>query len=109
MTKSIFWVPFLQRWLLPRELALCHGFPVTAATARAAGVPTDSAQYTAKQTFYYLTIFTSITFEGWVDVMYMLEDTFGHWYLTDVYFVLLIVFGGQFLLNLAAPTSMMAI
>ncbi len=49
MTKSIFWVPFLQRWLLPRELALCHGFPVTAATARAAGVPTDSAQYTAKQ------------------------------------------------------------
>jgi len=26
-----FWVPCLHRWLVPRELAVCHGFPVTGA------------------------------------------------------------------------------
>ena len=48
-----------------------------------------------------LTVFTSITLEGWTDVMYMLFDTFGRGYIVVPYFILLILFGSFFLVNLA--------
>ena len=48
-----------------------------------------------------LTIFTSITLEGWVDVMYALNHTWGLAPVTAIYFILLIMFGSFFLLNLA--------
>jgi len=47
-----------------------------------------------------LTIFVAVTLEGWVDVMYMLQDTSGFWTST-IYFHLLIILGSLFTLNLA--------
>ena len=38
--------------------------------------------------------------EGWVDVMYMVQDAAGH-YAAAVYFVSLFLFGSVFLLNVA--------
>lgn len=46
----------------------------------------------------FLTIFQCITLEGWVDVMYWIEETTTAW--TNLYFLLLITFGSLFLLNL---------
>lgn len=46
----------------------------------------------------WLTILTMISLEGWSDVMYMIDETTGHIY--DIYFVLLILFGSLFLINL---------
>lgn len=51
--------------------------------------------------FACLTIFTSITLEGWVDVMYALNHAWGIAPFNVAYFVLLIMFGSFFLLNLA--------
>jgi len=48
-----------------------------------------------------LTIFTSITLEGWVDVMYSLNATFGAPVPLAIYFALLTVTGAYILLNLA--------
>lgn len=48
-----------------------------------------------------MTIFTSITLEGWVDVMYALNAAWGVDVFVVIYFVLLIMFGSFFLLNLA--------
>jgi hypothetical protein len=48
-----------------------------------------------------LTVFTSITLEGWVNVMYNLQDTFGRDYVVIPYFIFLILFGSYFLVNLA--------
>jgi len=48
-----------------------------------------------------ITIFTSITLEGWVDVMYALNRSWGLEPVVTAYFVLLIMFGSFFLLNLA--------
>ena len=48
-----------------------------------------------------LTVFTSITLEGWVDVLYNLQDSFGHGYIVVPYFIFLILFGSYFLVNLA--------
>ena len=46
----------------------------------------------------FLTIFQCITLEGWVDVMYWIEETSSAW--TNLYFIFLITFGSLFLLNL---------
>merc|ERR1711871_1743265 len=48
-----------------------------------------------------ISIFTSITLEGWVDISYRLLDAFGLPVLTCVYFILMILLGSFFLLNLA--------
>ena len=48
-----------------------------------------------------LTVFTSITLEGWTDVMYNLLDSFGRGYIVIPYFIALILFGSFFLVNLA--------
>ena len=50
--------------------------------------------------FATVTIITSITLEGWVDNMYNVLDTFGREYLVIPYFIVLIIFGSCFLLNL---------
>jgi hypothetical protein len=47
-----------------------------------------------------MVIFQCITMEGWVDVMYMLQDAHGDVF-ASCYFVLLIIFGSFFLLNVA--------
>ena len=49
----------------------------------------------------FLTIFTSITLEGWVDVMYGLNASWGIAPFNAFYFICLILFGSFFLLNLA--------
>lgn len=46
----------------------------------------------------FLTLFQCITLEGWVDVMYWVDDTTGA--SSILYFVLLVVLGSIFLLNL---------
>ena len=48
-----------------------------------------------------MTIFTSITLEGWVDVMYNLMDGWGAPALVIIYFILLVILGSFFMLNLA--------
>lgn len=48
-----------------------------------------------------LSIFTAITLEGWVDEMYMLFNGFGIKGFTAIYYVLLILVGAMFMLNLA--------
>lgn len=50
--------------------------------------------------FACLAIFTSITLEGWADLMYFLNDAFGMPYIVVTYFILLVMFGSYFLLNL---------
>ena len=45
-----------------------------------------------------ITIFQCISLEGWVDVMYMLQDATNQW--VWVYFVPLVVVGGFFVVNL---------
>ena len=47
-----------------------------------------------------LSIFTSITLEGWVDIAYALMDSFPIPVFTAIYFVMLILIGSLFLLNL---------
>ena len=49
----------------------------------------------------FLVIFTSVTLEGWVDNMYRLNATFGGQWFTALYFVLLVLFGSFFVMNLA--------
>eukprot|EP00347_Sterkiella_histriomuscorum_P019834 403340124 len=46
-----------------------------------------------------LTIFQVITLEGWAKLMYMYEDTDAN-YMSPIYFLILVFFGGFFLLNL---------
>eukprot|EP00759_Apiculatamorpha_spiralis_P019667 PhF_6_TR25502/c0_g1_i3/m.35544 len=46
----------------------------------------------------FLTIFQTMTLEGWSSIMYMLDDLWGR--INVLYFVLLIVFGTFFVLNL---------
>ena len=46
-----------------------------------------------------LSIFQSITGEGWVDIMYQVQNSYGGTF-AAVYFVVMIVFGSFFLLNL---------
>lgn len=46
----------------------------------------------------FLAIFQMITLEGWVDVMYWIEELMTSW--TNLYFLLLITIGSLFLLNL---------
>merc|ERR1712130_31695 len=46
----------------------------------------------------WMTILQCISLEGWTDTMYMIEETSGHWF--DFYFVLLILLGSLFLINL---------
>ena len=48
-----------------------------------------------------LSIFTSITLEGWTDIMYSLNKTWGLPPATAIYFISLIMIGAFFLLNLA--------
>jgi len=48
-----------------------------------------------------LSIFTAITLEGWVDEMYMLFNGFGLKWFTAIYYVLLILLGAFFMLQLA--------
>ena len=47
----------------------------------------------------FLTIFQSITMEGWVDVMYQIQDTRNP-FIAAIFFTLLILFGSLFVLNL---------
>jgi hypothetical protein len=49
----------------------------------------------------FLVIFTSVTLEGWVDNMYRLNATFGGEWFTAIYFVMLVLFGAFFVMNLA--------
>lgn len=49
--------------------------------------------------YAFLTIFQCITMEGWVDIMYMVQDA-GYAPVAAVYFVLLILVGSFFMLNL---------
>ena len=46
-------------------------------------------------------VFTSITLEGWVDNYYNVIDSFGNWFFAFMYFLLLILLGSYFMLNLA--------
>ena len=46
----------------------------------------------------WLTIMQAISLEGWVDIMYMVNEAASNFY--DPYFVLLILFGSLFLINL---------
>jgi hypothetical protein len=48
-----------------------------------------------------LSIMTSITLEGWVDIMYMLMNGFGIPVFTAIYFIMMILLGSMFMLNLA--------
>jgi len=48
-----------------------------------------------------LSIFTAITLEGWVDEMYMLFNAFGIRWFTAFYYIMLILVGSMFMLNLA--------
>jgi len=48
----------------------------------------------------FLNLFVMITLEGWVDVMYLIQDGYGYWGSTIV-FHFLILFGSLFVLNLA--------
>jgi voltage-dependent calcium channel L type alpha-1D len=48
-----------------------------------------------------ITIFTSITLEGWVDVMYAVSRAWGLSFAVVLYFIFLIMLGSFFLLNLA--------
>merc|ERR1719174_3426861 len=48
----------------------------------------------------YVVIFQCITMEGWVDVMYMVQDAFND-IVPAILFVFLLVFGSLFLLNIA--------
>jgi hypothetical protein len=47
----------------------------------------------------FLTIFQTITLEGWVDVMYMLMDAYNP-VMTSSFFIILVCFGSFFVLNL---------
>lgn len=51
------------------------------------------------------TIFQVITMEGWVEIMYMIDDTNGN-FLTIPYFSLIIIIGSFFLLNLILAVIM---
>lgn len=53
----------------------------------------------------FLTIFQMITLEGWVDVMYWIEDTMTAW--SNWYFLLLVIAGSLFLLNLVVAVIIM--
>jgi hypothetical protein len=48
-TKSVWWVPALQRWLLPLEVAAASGFPVIDELARAGGIVWTPVVFTASQ------------------------------------------------------------
>jgi len=48
----------------------------------------------------FLTLFVAITLEGWVDVMYLIQDGYS-WVGGCLYFCMLIIFGSLFTLNLA--------
>eukprot|EP00973_Karenia_brevis_P023067 3177361-Karenia_brevis.AAC.1 len=52
--SSRVWVPSLRRWLLPKELAASHGFPVTADLASHAGA-SERASTTAQNRVRRLT------------------------------------------------------
>eukprot|EP01065_Artemidia_motanka_P036315 TRINITY_DN4422_c0_g1_i1.p1 TRINITY_DN4422_c0_g1~~TRINITY_DN4422_c0_g1_i1.p1 ORF type:complete len:2239 (+),score=744.97 TRINITY_DN4422_c0_g1_i1:79-6717(+) len=45
-----------------------------------------------------LTLFVSVTMEGWTDVMYFVQDSLSWWFC--LYFVVLILFGSFFVMNL---------
>ena len=64
-------------------------------------VPGRNFGYTNFDNFLnaFITIFQSITMEGWVDVMYQLMDGYSSGFVA-LYFCLLIIFGSFFLLNL---------
>ncbi|KAF4672946.1 hypothetical protein FOL47_011216 [Perkinsus chesapeaki] len=68
--------------------------------------PTDSADFNFRITRFdslpgaALTVFQSITLEGWTDVMYLLQDSHSDWF-ASVYFIILIIVGSFFLLNVA--------
>lgn len=48
----------------------------------------------------FLTLFVMITLEGWVDVMYLIQDGYGFW-ASSIVFHFLILLGSLFTLNLA--------
>ncbi|KAF4703461.1 hypothetical protein FOZ63_018268, partial [Perkinsus olseni] len=68
--------------------------------------PTGSADFNFRITRFdnllgaALTVFQSITLEGWTDVMYLLQDSHSDWF-ASAYFVVLIIVGSFFLLNVA--------
>jgi hypothetical protein len=47
-----------------------------------------------------IVIFQCITMEGWVDIMYMMQDA-TDWYLSALYFVTVYIMGALFLMNVA--------
>ena len=47
----------------------------------------------------WLTIFTCVSMEGWTDVMYSLQDGESPW--VWIYFLVLIIFGSFYAINLA--------
>jgi len=48
----------------------------------------------------FLSIFVAITLEGWVDVMYLVQDSYSD-PISAIYFVLMVLLGSLFVLNLA--------
>lgn len=47
-----------------------------------------------------LTVFVAVTLEGWVDVMYLYQDTYS-WWISTIFHVLMVLLGAFFCLNLA--------
>jgi len=48
----------------------------------------------------WIVIFQTVTMEGWVDIMYMLQDSYNDW-APPLYFCVLVLFGSFFLLNIS--------
>ena len=53
----------------------------------------------------FLTIFQSITLEGWTDVLYLIGDAYNV-YVSAIYFVLCIIICSYFLLNLTVAVML---
>merc|ERR1719460_1492240 len=50
--------------------------------------------------YSWVVIFQCITMEGWVDIMYMMQDA-QDWYMSALYFVTVYIMGALFLMNVA--------
>jgi hypothetical protein len=48
----------------------------------------------------FLTVFVAVTLEGWVDVMYLYQDTY-NWWASTIFHVMMVLLGAFFCMNLA--------
>ncbi|GMH79423.1 hypothetical protein TL16_g08140 [Triparma laevis f. inornata] len=105
------------------DMVMPEGYPLIAFTANSVAVPDESHVITNMTKIQmkdlaewhegvnfgltnfddfphaFIGIFQSITMEGWVDIMYYLQDA-GGYFAANVFFGILIVFGSFFVLNL---------